>query len=376
MEKAQPYTIEKQDDGSLRITIQHPLTLRTYPRYRPLFSAMQHTQPTQILVDFHQLKQYDSALILFLKKIQTLATALNVQYHFLSLPSDAQRFLQYFTSQSQSLPTIEQLSRWQQFFIRLGTNVIWKGENLLAFFSFLGEVLIASFQFATSLRSFRLKEFAIAIFHAGVSAVPIIFLIGTLIGIILGYQGAVQLHQFGADIYLADMIAISITRELGPLITAIIVAGRTGSSYAAEIGTMKINEEIDALQVMGMNTVSFLLLPRILAVVLTIPFLTLFADIAGIFGGLLTAMALLSSTISGYLLQTQQALSYAHVFSGVFKSLFFGFAIALIGCFQGMRVSAGSASVGRAATTAVVTSILFIILIDAFFAFLYESLGI
>jgi len=209
-----------------------------------------------------------------------------------------------------------------------------------------------------------------------VSAVPIVSLIALLIGVILGYQGAVQLHRFGADIYLADLIAISVTRELGPLMTAIIVAGRTGSAFAAEIGTMKINEELDALQVMGIDFVRFLLLPRILAVVLTLPLLSVIADVAGIIGGLLTALTTLDFTISGYLLQTQQALNYAHVFTGIFKSVFFGFVIGIIGCFQGLRVSAGSTSVGRAATIAVVTSILLIIVLDAVFAVLFQVLGI
>jgi phospholipid/cholesterol/gamma-HCH transport system permease protein len=186
----------------------------------------------------------------------------------------------------------------------------------------------------------------------------------------------VQLHQFGADIYVADLIGISITRELAPLMTAILVAGRSGSAFAAELGTMKVSDEVDALESMGFDTMRFLVVPRVLAVMLAMPFLTILADVAGVGGGLLTAITTLNITISGYINELQKALSMADIFSGIIKSLVFGFLVATVGCFRGMQVRGGAESVGRYTTSSVVMGVFLIIVSDAIFTFLFQSIGI
>ncbi len=363
-----------ETDGEVaHLICQMPLRLQQGHRYQEVWNVLERVSFRRLVVDLSAVREYDTFLVTFIHRLQQLAQRQEASIELVGLSTEMQRLLEFFTRKENAFPAAVSSPVWQQFFERLGNSVLRKVADWQAFFVFLGSLIRDLVRFPHRV---RWRELPILLFAVGVSAVPIVTLIAALIGVILGYQGAVQLHRFGADVYLADLIAISVTRELGPLMTAIIVAGRTGSAFAAEIGTMKINEELDALRVLGINAVQFLLLPRILAVVLAIPILSIIADVAGILGGLITALTTLDSTISGYLLQTQQALNYAHVFTGIFKSFFFGFAIGVVGCFQGLRVSAGSASVGRAATVAVVTSILVVIVLDAIFAVIFQVLGI
>jgi phospholipid/cholesterol/gamma-HCH transport system permease protein len=222
----------------------------------------------------------------------------------------------------------------------------------------------------------RWKDFPFQYLNAGVNALPIVVLIVFLIGLITAYQGAGLLQQFGADIYIANLVGLTITRELSPLMTAILVAGRSGSAFAAEIGTMKVSEEVDALNSMGYDPIRFLVMPRVFSVVFAIPFLTLVADLAGIIGGLFAAVTTLDISITGYLNQLQLSLNYYHVFTGVGKSMVFGFLIAAVGCFRGLQVRGGAESVGRYTTASVVTGVFLIILSDAVFTFLFQTLGI
>ena len=222
----------------------------------------------------------------------------------------------------------------------------------------------------------RWRDFPNHFVNSGVNAVPITLLIVFLIGLISGYQGALQLTQVGADIFIADLIGISITRELAPLMTAILVAGRSGSAFAAEIGTMKVSEEIDALESMGFDPIRFLVMPRVMAVVFAMPILVLMTDLAGIIGGLVAGLTTLDITIAGYLNQLHRAIDFYDIFSGVGKGIVFGFLIATVGCFRGLQVSGGAESVGKFTTASVVTGIFLIIFSDALFTFIFQTLGI
>jgi phospholipid/cholesterol/gamma-HCH transport system permease protein len=244
------------------------------------------------------------------------------------------------------------------------------------FIEFLGEIILSILNLLIKPKQMRWKDFPFNFTRAGVSAVPITFLILFLIGIITGYQGALQLEQFGADIYIADLIGISIVRELAPLMTAILVAGRSGSAFAAEIGTMKVSEEIDAMMSMGFDPIKFLVLPRVLAVTLAMPLLVILTDLAGIAGGLLAAVGTLDITVAGYVNELQRALSYGDLFTGLGKSMIFGFLVATVGCFRGLQVRGGAESVGRYTTIAVVSGVLSIIVADAVFTFIFQSIGI
>jgi phospholipid/cholesterol/gamma-HCH transport system permease protein len=202
----------------------------------------------------------------------------------------------------------------------------------------------------------------------GVDALPIVGLISFLLGLIMAFMSAVQLQQFGANIYVASLVSLSMVRELGPIMTAIIVAGRSGSAFAAEIGTMKISDEVDALFTMGFEPTRFLVVPKVIASVITVPILVLFSDLFAIFGGLVVGVFMLDLTTNAYIAQTLKTLTLFDVFWGFLKAAVFALLIAGIGCLRGFQVRGGAAEVGKATTSAVVSSIFLIILADAVFA--------
>ena len=211
--------------------------------------------------------------------------------------------------------------------------------------------------------------------RAGADGVPIVLLLNFLVGLVTAFQAAVQLHQFGADIFVADLVGLALTRELAPLMTAIIVAGRSGAAFSAELGTMRVSEEIDALRTLGLDPYHFLVFPRVVSLVLVLPLLTILADVVGIAGGLLVASLTLDLPYNAYLLEIQKAVDAWDVFSGVLKTAFFGLAIALIACARGLSTAGGAEGVGRATTSAVVTSIFAIVVLDAIFTVLFNALG-
>jgi len=212
--------------------------------------------------------------------------------------------------------------------------------------------------------------------RAGADGLPIVLMIGFLVGFIMAFQGAVQLEQFGASIFVADLVGLTVTRELGPLMTAIVVCGRSGAAFAAELGTMKVSEEIDALKTLGLDPLRHLVIPRILALLIALPILSLIADLMGLIGGLLVGLFTLDLTPVAYIHRTQEALDLWDVSSGILKSFAFAVAIAMISCQQGLATSGGAAGVGRRTTTAVVSILFSLILIDAGFAITFNALGL
>jgi phospholipid/cholesterol/gamma-HCH transport system permease protein len=209
----------------------------------------------------------------------------------------------------------------------------------------------------------------------GMDALPIVCLISLLLGLIMAFQAAYQLRQFGANIFVANLVGVSMVRELGPLMSAILVAGRSGSAIAAELGTMMVGEEIDALRTMGINEIRFLVVPRVYAITVTQPSVTLFADLVGIIGGFLIAILYLDLSATAYLNQTISALSLDDLFTGLSKSVVFAWIIALTGCHCGLHITGGAEGVGRATTTSVVASIFAIIVADSIFTTLSTVLG-
>lgn len=257
------------------------------------------------------------------------------------------------------------------------------GERTQAFFkevkevfAFLGDMLLAIVGLLREPRTANWKELPHLMERTGADAVPIVVLINFLVGFVMAFQGAVQLKQFGANIFVADLVALSVARELGPLMTAIIVCGRSGASFAAELGTMKVSEEIDALRTMGFGPIRYLVLPRALALVLVLPMLTLLADMVAIGGGLVVGLTSLDLSISAYLGETRQALSLWDILSGVVKSVVFAVAIALIACQQGFATSGGAEGVGRRTTSSVVAILFALILIDAAFTVFFHTFGL
>jgi phospholipid/cholesterol/gamma-HCH transport system permease protein len=360
------------------IALQHPVILGLAGEYSEACRALHiPTECTTIILDLTAITHYDSYLVILISQFRSRLKNTSATLELRGMTSQMEHFVHLLET-----PLLRKKSRPElpsfigSYIANVGNITLTLIADFRFFVEFLGEVFSNIIRLLWNPRSIRWNDFPFYFLRAGVNALPIVVLVGFLIGLIIGYQGAMQLHQFGADIFLADLVGISVTRELAPLMTAIIVAGRSGSAFAAEIGTMKVSEELDALSSMGLNVYTFLITPRILAVCLAIPFLVVFSDIAGIIGGLITGMTTLDLTMTGYLNQMQQALTFNHIFSGLFKSFFLGFIIAAVGCLRGLQVQGGAESVGRFTTAAVVTGILLTIIIDAIFTLLYQTIGI
>lgn len=253
------------------------------------------------------------------------------------------------------------------------TVEIWRDIQILV--SFVGELVMGLVYAATHPRSIRWRDaFAIAE-GVGVNALPIVGLISFLMGLIMAFQAAVPLRQFGAELFIANLVGLSILRELGPLMTAIVLAGRSGSAFAAELGTMKVREEIDALKTMGLDPVRFLIVPRVVAAVAMTPLLTVFADLIGLLGGAVV-MRSLGFPLITYFHQVQYAVSYGSLIGGLVKAFVFGILVAGIGCQRGLQTKTGATAVGESTTSAVVSGIILIAITDGIFSVIYFYLGV
>jgi phospholipid/cholesterol/gamma-HCH transport system permease protein len=260
-------------------------------------------------------------------------------------------------------------------FVRLGDATLKIVTDVKYLVSFVGSVLLSLAYVILHPKSLRTDDTVMCMQKTGVDALPIVVLISFLLGLIMAFMSAAQLQQFGANIYVASLVSLAMVRELGPIMTAIIVAGRSGSAFAAEIGTMQVSEEVDALFTMGFNPTRFLVVPKIIASIIVVPFLTLFSDLFAIFGGLLVGVAMLDLTANAFITQTIKTLTIFDVFWGLFKSAIFALLIAWIGCLRGFQVRGGAASVGQGTTSAVVSSIFLIILSDSILAVILRYWG-
>ncbi len=333
---------------------------------------------SKIKIDFSGVAKYDTFIFLLLKNIKSFAIQHQISIELTGMSADLKNFVNYLENikliDKYTAPKKPNLSI--RFFENAGKITIKLAIDFVSLLSLIGNIVRSSLKLLYSIRSIRWSDFPEQFTLIGVNALPISLLIVFLIGLITGYQGALQLKEFGADIFIADLISISITRELGPLMVAIIVAGRSGSAFTAEIGTMKVSEEIDALKVMGFNIVDFLVMPRLIAILLAMPMLVILADLVGVLGGLFASLTTLDLTSVAYFNRMQIALGINDVASGLIKSCIFGLVIVVIGCFRGFQVSGGAESVGRYTTSSVVTSIFNIILLDALFTLLFPIIGL
>ena len=249
-------------------------------------------------------------------------------------------------------------------------------DRVRSLLDFVGGGLLALRAFVARPRTLHWRDVGRLAERAGADGLPIVFLITFLLGLITAFQAAVQLQKLGADVYVADLVALSVTRELGPLMTAIVVAGRSGAAYAAELGTMRVSEEVDALRTLGLCPYRFLVFPRVLALAIAVPVLALLGDAFAITGGLVISVTRLDFTPHGYLIAVQDALSLGDVAGGIAKASVFGLIVAFVGCERGLSTRGGAEGVGRSTTSAVVTTLFFLVLADALFAVVYHGLGV
>ncbi len=259
---------------------------------------------------------------------------------------------------------------------RLGQWVWLHLLHAIEFLAFIGEATLALVRLTLHPRRFRWQALFSNIETAGVNALPIVALLAFMMGIVIAYQGGQQLKFYGANIFIVELVSLTMLRELAPLITAIIVAGRTGSSYTAQIGTMQITEEVDALRTIGIPPMDLLVLPKLLALVIALPLLTVFADVLSVFGGMVMAQVLLDVSFSDFLDRVPKVVTLTSFLLGVGKAPAFAAIIALVGCYQGFQVRGGADSVGRQTTVSVVQSIFLVIATDALFSVVFGSVGL
>jgi phospholipid/cholesterol/gamma-HCH transport system permease protein len=262
------------------------------------------------------------------------------------------------------------------FLERVGNTAIGAGNSLREMLKFLGEMSITFVRLFRMKVRFRAVDLLLLIQQCGAQALPIVTLISFLVGVILAFVGAVQLKQFGAQIYVADLVGIATVHEMGAMMTGIIMAGRTGAAFAAQLGTMKVTQELDAFTTLGFSPLEFLVLPRVIALVLMMPLLCLYADFVGVLGGAVVGMGMLDLSWTTYVRETVHAVGLTDLFGGVFKSAVYGVLVALSGCLRGIQCGNSSSAVGDAATSAVVTGIVAIVAACGTFAVIFYVLGI
>jgi len=326
-----------------------------------------------VAFDARQITAWDSGLVTFVLRVLREAAQLGIDADRAGLPEGVQRLValaeavpERQTGRSDARPP---------WLARIGASTIATARASSEGLAFLGESLLAFGAFLRGRARFRGSDLLVVIQDCGPRALGIVTLISFLIGLILAFVGAVQLQQFGASIFVANLVAIAMTREIGCIMTAIVMSGRTGAAFAAQLGTMNTNQEIDALATLGISPMEFLVLPRMLALIAMMPLLTVYSDLIGILGGAVVGVGMLGLAPMQYLEQTRDAVHVSDFLIGIVKSAVFGVVVALAGCLRGMQSGRSASAVGLAATSAVVTSIVLLIVLDGMFAVILNVLG-
>jgi len=329
----------------------------------------------RISFDTKDLDGWDSGLLTFLIKIFDTCSKAKIEVVKDGLPEGVRRLIDLATAVPERAGARKEAKK-EAFLSMVGGEAVAFYRSLLEILDFLGEASLAFARLLRGKAAFRRSDLWLLLQECGGQALPIVSLITLLVGLILAFVGAIQLKLFGAQVYVADIVAIAMVRVMGAIMAGIIMAGRTGAAFAAQIGTMQVNEEIDALETMGISPVEFLVLPRMIALIIMMPLLCLYADLMGILGGLIVGVGMLDINPIEYLNRTQETLTLTTLWIGLFHSAVFGVLVALSGCLRGMQCGRSASDVGYAATSAVVTSIVSIIVATAIITFMCEVLGL
>ena len=330
---------------------------------------------SRIAFDAHDLDRWDSSILVFLAGISGLSRERGIALDGGGLPAGLRNLLDLAEAVPGPSGTRSDVAV-PGFVERVGERVLHLVGAAEGVLSFLGSMTLTGARLVRGRARFRATDLWLLIQQCGVQALPIATLISFLVGVILAFIAAIQLRQFGAQLYVANLVGIAMTREMGALMSAILMAGRTGAAFAAELGTMKVTQELDALGTAGFPPLEFLVLPRIIALVVMMPLLCLYADFVGILGGAVIGVGMLELSWTVYIQQTINAVSLGDIVGGVFKSAVYGGLIATAGCWRGLRAGSSASAVGTAATSAVVTSLTAVIGACGAFAFLFYVLGI
>lgn len=325
-----------------------------------------------VVVDLGEVEYFDSAGAAVLSEMFRLSAELNNRLRLANVPPRIQKFLDLVDLEPGTPRGILEPITEPDLLIQIGDGLLKGVRTTQDIVTFIGAVVLAVASDVIRPGKFARDRGWKLIEKAGSDAVPIVMILGFLQGAVLAFQAAIQLRKFGANLFVADLVSVAICLEMGPLLTSIIVAGRSGAAYAAHIGTMQVNEEVDALRIMGIDPIRYLVSPRVLAVAVALPCLTLFSDLMGTIGGSVVATISLDMTATTYFDQVRKVLEVTDVAKGLVKSFVFGLEIAIIGCLRGFQVRGGAEGVGAATTSAVVTSVFVLTVTDAVFAVLFH----
>jgi phospholipid/cholesterol/gamma-HCH transport system permease protein len=355
--------------GSWRLQDRLPAAASVYDQLTA------HGGVRRVVLDAEQLSGWDSGLLTFLVGLQQLIAKAGFETDPSRLPPGAQRLLHLATAVPERAG-LHPRATGENVLARIGRAAQGYAEAGLEVLGFLGAASLAFGRLSRGRARFRGSDLLAIMQEVGARALPIISLISFLVGVILAFMGAIQLTAFGAQIYVANLVGIAMAREMAAMMVGIILAGRTGAAFAAQLGTMQVNEEIDALATFGISPMEFLVLPRLLALILMTPLLCIYADLMGILGGALVGVTVLDLPPVTWLQQTQDAIRLTDLAGGLIKSAVYGAVVAVVGCLRGLQCGRSSAAVGLATTSAVVTSIVFIIVAMAVLTVVYNVLGI
>jgi len=340
-----------------------------------VFEKLADRKSKAIEINTKNLGEWDSGLITFLVKLRNYANKEKIEVDFSVLPEGAQRLLNLAFAVEEREGARKQVKK-ENIFTQAGKGFLTTVDKSKSLLTFLGEITQSFGRFFRGKANYQRSTLWVTIQETGAEAFPIVSLIAFLVGAILAFVGVVQLVKFGAGIYVADLVAVGVVREMGAIMTGIIMAGRTGAAFAASLGTMKVNEEIDALTTMGIDPIDFLVLPKLLALIIMLPLLSIYANFLGVLGGASVALAILDVSAYQYIIQTIYSVDLVDFAGGLFKAIIYGILIAIAGCRCGIECGNSAAAVGLATTAAVVSGIIAIVVSNAVLNVIYTTLGI
>jgi phospholipid/cholesterol/gamma-HCH transport system permease protein len=329
----------------------------------------------RVMFNVKELFSWDSSLLTFLLDVTGMCRSRRIRVEMEGLPNGVRQLINLATAVPKKEDARKSVSR-DPFLAKVGSEFMAFIGSAGELVSFVGDASSSLLRLFTGRAKVRASDLAMFLQETGAQAVPIVSLISFLVGLILAFVGVMQLQMFGAQIYVADLVGIAMVREMAAIMTGIIMAGRTGAAYAAQLGTMQVNEEIDALETLGVSPMDFLVLPRMLALTLMMPLLALYANLMGLLGGMVVAVGLYDVSLVEYISRTQEAIRLDDYFVGLFMSLVFGVLVTLSGCMRGMQCGRSASAVGDATTSAVVTGIVSIIIATAAITVVCAVLGI
>lgn len=361
-------------DGELVFRFKNKLTIYGISDAKKVVDLADFTDIKNVTIDLMELLSLDSAASVYLNNLSTKLLHQNIEVRFLCQNKEILDMLSLVKNQNK---TVKKSTFTKKTYLeKFGKDSYENYLGFLSFIAFLGELFSHKFSYLMKIKNIRFKEIAFEINESGIKALGIVSVTSFLIGVVVAYQSAYQLRTYGANIFIVDMMGLLVLRELSPVITAIVIAGRSSSAFTAQIGAMKITQELDAMQTMGFDLHRFLFMPRIIALVITLPMLIFVSDIMAILGGIVVAKTNLNISATLFIDRFHDVIKAKHFFIGITKGIFFAFLIATIGIYRGLMVKDDTQSIGFNTTKSVVEAIFAVIICDAVFSIFFTKLGI